>query len=171
MRRRRLTGRPPETHGGRRTRATRHTSTTTWRLPTLGRVGPGVVPCRWGGPDRDLARGTELSGFGRPPGRDHHLMGGLTVGPYRVRIDNLLSMFLRPDFECLQQLANLILDRLIMRAIVARRTVPQGPLELNRFAVVTSQLLGEPASTSCSRLALPVACPNHLSCPGIQSTC
>ena len=51
-----------------------------------------------------------------------------SVGPYRVRIDNLLSMFLRPDFECLQQLANLILDRLIMRAIVASRTAPQGPL-------------------------------------------
>ena len=49
------------------------------------------------------------------------------LGPYRVRIDNLLSMFLRPDFECLQQLVNFILaDRLIMRAIVARRTAPQG---------------------------------------------
>jgi hypothetical protein len=36
------------------------------------------------------------------------------VGPYRVRIDNLLSMFLRPDFECLQQLVNFILDRLII---------------------------------------------------------
>ena len=44
-----------------------------------------------------------------------------------MRIDNLLSMFLRPDFECLQQLVNL-LDRLIMRALVARRTAPQGPL-------------------------------------------
>jgi len=45
-----------------------------------------------------------------------------------VRIDNLLSMFLRPDFECLQQFVNLILDRLMMRALVARRTAPQGPL-------------------------------------------
>ncbi len=45
-----------------------------------------------------------------------------------MRIDNLLSMFLRPDFECLQQLVNFILDRLIMRALVARRTAPQGPL-------------------------------------------
>ena len=45
-----------------------------------------------------------------------------------MRIDNLLSMFLRPDFECLQQLVNLILDRLMMRALVARRTAPQGPL-------------------------------------------
>jgi hypothetical protein len=30
----------------------------------------------------------------------------------------LLSMFLRPDFECLQQLANFILDRLMTRAIL-----------------------------------------------------
>ena len=45
-----------------------------------------------------------------------------------VRIDNLLSMFLRPDLECLQQLVNFVLDRLIMRALVARRTAPQGPL-------------------------------------------
>ena len=45
-----------------------------------------------------------------------------------MRIDNLLSMFLRPDFECLQQLVNFILDRLIMRALVAGRTAPQGPL-------------------------------------------
>ena len=37
-------------------------------------------------------------------------------------------MFLRPDFECLQQLVNFILDRLIMRALVARRTAPRGPL-------------------------------------------
>jgi hypothetical protein len=55
-------------------------------------------------------------------------IGRSKLGPYGVRIDNLLSMFLRPDFECLQQLANFILDRLIMRAIVARRTAPQGPL-------------------------------------------
>ena len=54
--------------------------------------------------------------------------GFAALGPYRVRIDNLLSMFLRPDFECLQQLVNLILDRLMMRALVARRTAPQGPL-------------------------------------------
>ena len=45
-----------------------------------------------------------------------------------MRIDNLLSMLLGPDFECLQQIANLILDRLIMRAIVAGSTAPQGPL-------------------------------------------
>ena len=57
------------------------------------------------------------------------LVGGkASLGPYRVRIDNLLSMFLRRDFKCLQQLANFILDRLIMRALVARRTAPQGPL-------------------------------------------
>jgi len=54
--------------------------------------------------------------------------GFAALGPYRVRIDNLLSMFLRPDFECLQQLVNLILDRLMMRALVARRTAPMGPL-------------------------------------------
>ena len=54
--------------------------------------------------------------------------GRVLIGPYTVRIDNLLSMFLRPDFECLQQLVNFILDRLIMRALVAGRTAPQGPL-------------------------------------------
>jgi len=37
-------------------------------------------------------------------------------------------MFLRPDFECLQELANLILDRLIRRALGAKRTALQGPL-------------------------------------------
>src|SRR5271157_6047147 len=43
------------------------------------------------------------------------------------------------------------------------------PLELNRSTVVTSQLFGESASALlCSRLASPVACPNHPSCPGIQ---
>ena len=28
----------------------------------------------------------------------------MIIGPYRVHIDNFLSMFLRPNFECMQQL-------------------------------------------------------------------
>src|SRR5271166_5901947 len=44
---------------------------------------------------------------------------------------------------------------------------PYSPLlERNRSTVVTSQLFGEPASALlCSRLASPVTCPNHPSCP------
>ena len=63
-----------------------------------------------------------------PPAPRLTAPGRVLIGPYRVRIDNLLSMFLRLDFECLQQLANFILDRLIIRALVPRRTAPQGPL-------------------------------------------
>src|SRR5208337_3326859 len=44
-------------------------------------------------------------------------------------------------------------------------------LERNRPAVVTSQLLGEPASALlCSCFASEVACPNRPSCPRDQST-
>ena len=34
--------------------------------------------------------------------------------PFWPRIDNLLSLFLRRYFECLQQLSDFVLDRLIM---------------------------------------------------------
>ena len=36
------------------------------------------------------------------------------IGPYAPPIDNLLSMSLRRDFECVEQFADSILDRLIM---------------------------------------------------------
>ena len=43
----------------------------------------------------------------RPQSRENLVKIQKRLGPYMVRIDTLLSMFLLPDFECLQQLAAL----------------------------------------------------------------
>src|SRR5262249_25533292 len=50
--------------------------------------------------------------------------GAASLGPYSPRIDNLLSMSLCRDLECVQQLADLVLDRLIM--IFQRAAVLEG---------------------------------------------